>query len=30
MENSIESHTISNNNTEPIPHDIDQPADWKK
>ena len=30
MENNIESPTISNNDAEILPHDIDQPADWKK
>ena len=30
MLNNIESPTISNNDSEPLPHDIDQPVDWKK
>ena len=30
MVNSIESPTISNNDAEPLPHDINQPTDWKK
>ena len=30
MVNSIESPTISNNDAEPLPHDIDQSVDWKK
>ena len=30
MVNSIEIYAISNNDTEPLPHDIDQPVDWKK
>ena len=30
MVNSIESPTISNNDAEPLPYDIDQPTDWKK
>ena len=29
MVNSIESPTISINVAEPLPHDIDQPVDWK-
>ena len=28
--NSAESPTISSNDTELLPHDIDQPVDWKK
>ena len=30
MLNNIESPTISNNDSEPLSHDIDQPVDWKK
>ena len=30
MVNSIESPTISNNDIEPLPYQIDQPVDWKK
>ena len=30
MVNSIETPTISNNDAEALPHDIDQPIDWKK
>ena len=30
MVNSIEHPTISKNDLEPLPHDIDQPDDWKK
>ena len=28
--NSIERPTISKNDVEPLPHDIDQPDDWKR
>ena len=30
MVSSIEHPTISKNDIEPLPHDIDQPDDWKK
>ena len=30
MVNSIERSTISKNDVEPLPHDIDQSDDWKK
>ena len=30
MVNSIERLTISKNDVEPLPDDIDQPGDWKK
>ena len=30
MANSIEGPTILNNDNEHLPHDIDQPVDWKK
>ena len=30
MVNSIESPTISNNDVEPLRHDIDQSVGWKK
>ena len=30
MVNNIESLTITNNDAEPLPRDIDQPANWKK
>ena len=30
MVNSIERPTISKNDIEPLPHDTDQPDDWKK